>query len=156
MELLVDALLQWIEENSQYTTEAIRHPIVKQLSAEELTAEFYTGVAHLAPDDGVDERLNALYAPGDGPYGTIYVLEAVIVEGASEFADPVDNPLFREIVLHELVHHVQVQSGNSENWDCLAFGEQEAYRLGGKYLKQTGTTDPLPSRNFWGAMYARC
>lgn len=156
MDGLIDALLAWIGDNSTYNTYDIPHPIVHQLSAEELTREYYSGVAHLMPDDGVDERLNALYATTDGPHGTIYVIEAPAVEGAEEFETPEDNPLFREILLHELVHHVQQSSGAAEEWPCLSLGETEAYRMGGRYLRALRVDDPLPNRNFWAAIYARC
>lgn len=156
MDALIDALLEWIATQTDYETADMPHPVVWQLSPEELTREFYTGVAHLMPDDGVDERINALFAPDDGPNGTIYILDAVFVEGADSFDDPQDNPLFREILLHELVHFAQWQSGANANWACPALGEPEAYRLGGVYLRQTYTTDPLPNRAFWGAIYGRC
>ncbi|WP_425426577.1 hypothetical protein [Antarctobacter heliothermus] len=64
--------------------------------------------------------------------------------------------MFREILLHELVHHVQRNTGLWDEWACPAIGETEAYRLGGRYLRQTRTADPLPNRNFWAAIYARC
>ncbi|MCA0043772.1 hypothetical protein [Celeribacter litoreus] len=156
MDQLLAALLDWIAHNTDYRTIDLPAPIVLELSPSELTREFYSGVEHLSPDDGVDERLNALYAPEDGPHGTIYILQASEVDDAEYFEEPSDNPLFREILLHELVHHVQFQSGASESWQCLSMGEKEAYALGGTYLKQTFTADPLPNRNFWGAMYARC
>lgn len=156
MDAILDALLDWIAQNSAYTVDEMPAPQVLQLSPQDLTREYYTGVAHLMPEDGVDDRLNALYAPGDGTSGTIYILDARAVEGADSFDAPTDNPLFREILLHELVHHVQVQSGASAAWPCLAMGEREAYALGGRYLKQTGTPDPMPNRHFWGAIYARC
>ena len=156
MDALMDALLEWIEGHSAYEVTDLPTPEVLQLSPEELTREFYTGVAHLMPEDGVDERLNALYAPGDGTHGTIYILQASVIDGAEEFERPTENPLFREILLHELVHHVQVHSGASEKWACLSMGEQEAYALGGLYLRQTNTPDPLPNRHFWGAIYSRC
>ena len=156
MDVLIDALLQWIGDHSDYNTKLVEHPAVIELSAQELTREFYSGVAHLMPDDGVDERINALYAYTDGPNGTIYLLQAQAIDGADQFDDPTENPLFREILLHELVHHVQHASGTSNAWPCLAIGEREAYLLGGVYLEQVAATDPLPNRNFWAAMYARC
>lgn len=156
MEILIDALLAWIGDNTEYNVADMPHPIVLSLSPEELTREYYTGVAHLMPDDGVDERLNALFSREDGPNGTIYLLGATYVDGAAEFDSPTDNPLFREILLHELVHFVQWKSGVSDSWPCLALGEPEAYTLGGRYLRQTRTTDPLPNRMFWGRMYGRC
>ncbi|MCB1335680.1 MAG: hypothetical protein KDK26_19095 [Roseivivax sp.] len=156
MEAVIDALLDWIAGNSAYTTDGITRPIVVELSPEDLTREFYSGVPHLVPDDGVDERLNALYAFGDGPAGTIYILDANTIDGAREFDAPHDNPLWREILLHELVHHVQYQTGEADTWQCSSQGEVAAYTLGGRYLKQRYTDDPMGNRNFWARVYARC
>ncbi|MBD3678393.1 MAG: hypothetical protein HUJ27_08325 [Rhodobacteraceae bacterium] len=156
MEPLIEILLAWIGENTDYDVTTIPTPIVRQMSPEDLTKEYYAGVTHLLPDDGVDERINALFSTTDGPNGTIYIIEADRIEGAEEFDHPTDNPLFREILLHELIHHVQWKSGASEDWECLAMGEPEAYILGGRYLRQSRTTDPLPNRNFWARIYARC
>lgn len=153
MELLTDALLDWISQYSGYDTHNIPPPTVVELSPHEITREAYTGVAHLMPDDGVDKRINALY---DQENAIIYILDADVVQDAEYFEEPTDNPIFREILLHELVHHVQHTSGAAADWECLALGEKEAYRLGGLYLKQTGTTDPLHNRIFWGAIYSRC
>ena len=156
MDFLIDALLEWIEQKSDYRTDDIPHPAVQPLTPRELTHEFYTGVAHLVPDDGVDERINALYAPTDGANGTIYILDAAYLDPDADFDTPTDNPVWREILLHELVHHVQHHSGAARQWACLSMGEAEAYRLGGRYLRALRVTDPLPNRNFWGAIYSRC
>ena len=156
MEQLIDALLEWIGDHSQYDTANLPHPIVLQLTPHELTREYYTGVAHLMPDDGVDERVNALYAATDGPYGTIYLLSAEFYTDVEHFDDPMDNPLWREVLLHELVHHVQWQSGAADTWLCPAQGETEAYALGGRYLTGQAADDPMPNRNFWGMVYSRC
>ena len=156
MESLVDALLEWIGDHSSYDTQHVPSPVVVQLSPEDLTREFYTGVAHLMPEDGVDERVNALYAAADGPHGTIYLLAADTYEDAHHFDDPMENPLWREVLLHELVHHVQWQSGEADDWRCASQGEFEAYQLGGQYLKQISVADPMPNRNFWGMVYSRC
>ena len=156
MEMILDALLEWIATQTDYPVADLPHPVVRMLSAEEMTQEYYSGVPHLAPDDGVDERINALFSMEDGENGTIYLLAPSEIEGAAEFDSPTDNPLWREILLHELVHYVQWRTGASAGWDCLAMGEPEAYHLGGRYLKQVGATDPLPNRNFWARIYARC
>lgn len=156
MDALVALLLDWIAQQTDYNTQDMPHPIVLSLTPEDLTREFYTGAAHLMPDDGVDERLNALYAPGDGAHGTIYIIAPRHVENASDYDQPIDNPLFREILLHELVHHAQHHSGAVDDWVCLSIGEAEAYRLGGIYLRDLRVDDPLPNRNFWGAIYSRC
>ncbi|MBY6114653.1 hypothetical protein KUW09_09260 [Mameliella alba] len=156
MDILIDALLAWIGDQTEYETQHMPHPIVRVMSPQELTGEYYSGVAHLAPDDGVDDRLNALFSREDGPNGTIYLLAPEFIDHAEAFDSPSDNPLWREILLHELVHYVQWKSGASERWECLALGEPEAYLLGGRYLKRTGTSDPMPNRMFWGRIYARC
>ena len=153
MDALIDLLLDWISQNSQHDTSNIDHPVVRVLSPNAITTEMYTGVAHLIPDDGVDERINALYAHGED---TIYILDSIYVDGADAFADPTQNPLWREILLHELVHHVQWETGLAETWMCDAQGELEAYHLGGVYLEQQNTADPLPNRAFWARMYSRC
>jgi hypothetical protein len=156
MDMLLDALLAWIGEHSAYDVSGIAPPDVVQMSPAALTAEYYTGVAHLIPDGGVDVRLNALYAANDGAGGTIYILRATEIAGADRFDDPTANPLWREILLHELVHHVQWRTGEAASWACPAMGEKAAYHLGGVYLRQTRTTDPLPNRTFWGHIYSRC
>lgn len=156
MDALIDLLLDWIGQQTLQDTAALPHPAVIELSAEALTREFYTGVAHLMPEDGVDERLNALYAQGDGAHGTIYILAPRLMPEAEDFDDPRANPAWREILLHELVHHVQHQSGVAQTWACPATGELEAYQLGGLYLRQRNAPDPMPNRNFWAAIYARC
>lgn len=155
MDALIDALLDWIADNSDYSTE-VPHPIVLQLTPQELTRELYTGVAHLIPEGGVDDRVNALYAFDDGPHGTIYILRAEGYADAAHFDDPTDNPLWREVLLHELVHHVQWQTGEAETWACPAQGERAAYALGGQYLHQAHARDPMGNRAFWGHLYSRC
>jgi len=58
--------------------------------------------------------------------------------------------------LHELVHHVQWQTGAADTWACPAAGEREACALGGIHLRQRRADDPPPNRNFRGAACARC
>jgi hypothetical protein len=156
VDYLLEALLDWIGSNSDYRTEDIPAPIVRQMTAEELTREYYADAPSLMPADGVDDRVLALYAPEDGPEGTIYVLEAASIEAHEFYDPPEENPLFREILLHELVHHVQYQTGAAAKWSCPSGGEQEAYLLGGRYLKQRQVDDPIPNRNFWAHAYSRC
>ena len=151
---LMTALMIWISANTGYDTTGMPLPDLVEMTPEELTAEYYTGVPHLIPAKGVDDRVQALYAPGDGPDGRVYVLAATHVDGAED--DPYGNPLFQEMVLHELLHHVQYESGAAEGWLCPAQGEVEAYAAGGKFLKQRYVTDPMPNRTFWAHIYSRC
>lgn len=117
MDALIDLLLDWVAQNTAYDTAAMPHPAVVELSSELLTREFYSGIASLMPEDGVDERLNALCAVTDGPHGTIYILDADSIDGASHYEDAHENPVWREILLHELVHHAQAQSGAVAGWE---------------------------------------
>ena len=156
MDPLIALLLGWIAENTDYQTEAIEPPAVVAMTPQELTKEYYSGAPHLLPDDGVDDRLNALYSFEDGPNGTIFIIAPEFVDDAEHFDEPSENPLYREILLHELVHHVQWETGEADAWACQSYGEREAYILGGQYLRQLRYDDPLKNRMFWAHMYARC
>lgn len=155
MDALLDALLAWIGDNSTYDTAHLAHPTVVEVSAEDLTARYYQGKAHKAPADGVEDRLNALYIAGDGSDGTIYIRPATTIEGAKYFADPHENPLWAEILLHELVHHAQHARG-AETWTCVARGEAEAYRMGGLWFEQRHLPDPMSNREIWRDLYDDC
>ncbi|WP_210527785.1 hypothetical protein [Rubellimicrobium arenae] len=156
MDPIIDALLAWIGENSAYDVAGLPRPAVVLLAPGDLTREYYAAAPQLLPEDGVDDRLLALYSAEDGPDGTLYLLAPRHVPDAGRWDDPTDNPLFREIVLHELVHHVQWQTGAAETWPCPQFGEQEAYTLGGIYLRQVHAADPIPNRGFWARTYSIC
>lgn len=67
-----------------------------------------------------------------------------------------NDPILMERLLHELVHHVQFQTGANKSFPCPAFGEKDAYQLGKLYFKQRRIEDPLPNRNFWAHIYSRC
>lgn len=150
------ALMLWITANTGYDTTGMPLPEVIEMTRHELTAEYYTDAPHLMPVKGVDERIQALYSIEEGPSGRVYILDAHLVPGADLGEDPYDNPLFREMLLHELIHHVQHVSGEAQSYLCPAQGEIEAYRFGGLYLKQNYTDDPMPNRAFWAHMYSRC
>lgn len=156
MDMLIDALLEWIAANSAYETRTMVHPVVLELSPQDLTREFYSGAPQLIPTGGIDDRVLGLYAPDDGSHGTIYLLAPANVADAEFFDVPEDNPIFREMLLHELIHHAQWQSGTAATWPCDKIGESEAYLLGGRWLKQRGVTDPIPNRNFWAHVYTAC
>jgi len=144
---LVAALLLWIGAHTAYPVEGIPLPEVRLVSAREITAEYYAEAqlsAYERPE--VDERIWALYDMEGGANGIVYVVND----------QPLDDVLFQERLLHELVHHVQRVNGAYDRFLCRAQGEREAYLLGGKFLKERHAEDPLPNRNFWAAMYSRC
>lgn len=153
MDSLLEALLQWISDNSSYITKGIQLPTVVEMTRSQITNEFYTDHPNQAPSNGIDHRIKALY---NAEKQILYVIQAKQMEYVDEFDSPTDNPAWREIVLHELIHHVQWQTGYVKDWQCERYGEKDAYLLGGKYLKQRASDDPLPNRIFWANIYSRC
>lgn len=147
---IVNTLLVWIALNSSYVTDGLEHPHVVLMTAEEITAEYYSGDAALIPETGVDPRINALYAPKDGAQGTIYL------RFSGQPDQLFDDIQAREALLHELVHHVQWRSGAADSWLCQNEGELEAYTLGAEYLRQQSRHDYFISRRAWAAIYSRC
>ncbi|GGF57420.1 hypothetical protein GCM10011338_07090 [Alteromonas lipolytica] len=156
MDLLINSLLVWIQLHTEYDTRSLPHPQVIMMTPKELTSELYADAPALAPANGIDHRINALYAFETGESGTIFIKHPTLVEDSDRFASPLDNPKFREILLHELIHHVQWHTGEAQQWQCPKQGETEAYLLGAKYLEQHDTADPLYDRWFWANSYAIC
>ena len=101
----------------------------------------------------MDGRLLALYTHENG---TLYVLAPQHVAEADDVEDPTENPIFREIVIHEFIHHVQWSAWAADTWPCPSRGEEEAYLLRGRDLRQAHTTDPIPNRNVWAQAYSTC
>ena len=172
MDKLVATLLIWIGTHSNYDTSNIVQPEIVLLSPQELTSEYYEGSGVALPDSGIDARVYALYQFADAPQGVIYLIDprrstataAVQIGDKDETFGPtvtlesewLDDPVFQEQLLHELVHHVQYQSGAASRFPCPAFGEKEAYLLGGKFLALRFANDPLPNRNVLAHIYSRC
>ena len=176
MESVAQALLLWIASHSHYQIDDISIPNILFLSAEEITAEYYGHRTDLIPDTGVDDRVLALYDASAGRNGAIYlrreqgnqVSRTVGRQGNSTAPSTLapspksdmemlrDDPVLTERLLHELVHHVQFQSGMTDKFPCRAYGEKEAYRLGGLYFRKRNVEDPIPNRKFWTHMYSRC
>lgn len=150
IETLVGSLLVWIASNSAYDTSKIDKPDLRLVSAEEITAEYYSDAPEQAPDNGVDPRIKALYTPLTGENGTIYLRYT---------GDPdelYDDIATQEILLHELVHHVQWQTGVADDWRCQNEGELEAYALGAEFLRQESFQDHFLSRRAWAQIYSTC
>ena len=157
MKEVVMALMVWIGQNSPYDTTDMPIPQVVEMSPEELTDEAYSDAPHMKPENGVDERVWALYNFEEGPHGTIYILAADYTDDGAVPDEPsYMDPVFQERLLHELIHHVQYVSGAYDTFPCRNFGELDAYALGGKFLKQRYARDPLPNRHFWARVYSRC
>lgn len=68
----------------------------------------------------------------------LYARDQHILFLADELA--LDNLLDRSILLHELVHHMQV--ANNVEFDCREETERQAYRLQAEWLREHGVTQP--------------
>ncbi len=155
MEALLATLLHWLAVNTQFDTN-IPHPTVIELSPEALTKEYYSDSLSAIPANGVDHRIQALYSWNDGPSGTIYILSHEYTDTSPHQETGLNNPYFQEQLLHELIHHAQYHSGEYASFECKNQGELQAYRLGGKFLKQQHVSDPLPNRRVLSYIYSRC
>jgi hypothetical protein len=156
VEQLAASLLLWIAAHSTMAVTHLSPPPVVLLSPEQMTALYYkqTSVQSRAPK--VDARIQGYFDwSGDAP-GIIYLVHPQDTPGAGTYIDPTDNPLFRERLLHELVHFAQHATGTYAHFDCPAQGEFDAYRLGGIYLRQLGVADPMPGRMFLMRRYSAC
>ena len=156
MEALIEFLLAWIGKNSEYDTAALPLPVVIELTAEQITREAYSDQPDLIPVSGIDHRILALYSWEDNETGTVFILRAADTEGIQSGEEPLENPVFQERLLHELVHHVQYWTGAYDTFQCKSYGEKQAYELGSLFLKQRHEQDPLPERNFLLRIYSRC
>ena len=171
MEKLMAALMVWIGSNTSYNVTEIPHPEVRLLTAEEMTREYYSG-SDVQPESGIDSRIFSLYNSVDSKHGIIYLLDPRLNDTLTlDSADPdvtltdrsqplqqewLEHPVLQEQLLHELIHHVQYQTGAVEQFPCQAFAEREAYLLGGKYLQLRHANDPLPNRRVLAYMFSRC
>lgn len=160
MESLAMSLLLWLAAHSSYDATRAGVPPIHLLSPEAMTAMYYeqvsgrSGVPAGAPQ--VDRRIQGYFSWTEPPQGAIYLVRPEDTPGAASHADPATNPLFRERLLHELVHFAQHASGAYAHFACPAQGEFDAYRLGGIYLRELGVPDPLPGRMAWMRRYGTC
>ncbi len=156
MDQIAIALLIWISAHSEYTAAQLQPPPIVLLSPEAMTAVVHEREGLPLVAGMVDKRIQGYFSWDDGAKGTIYLVRSEDTPGAGKYANPSDNPLFRERLLHELVHFAQRSTGAYERRQCSAQNEFDAYQLGGLYLRQLGVPDPLPNRLFLARMYSAC
>lgn len=154
MEALIVSLLAWLAANSNYPALALPPPRVELVSAEDLTARYERESGRTDSRRGA--HVLGYFAWDEGASGTIYLTVPPDPSGTPAAADPIDNPWFRERLLHELVHYAQYHSGAYARFACPSRGELDAYRLGGLYLRQLGVADPIPARPNLARWYSRC
>ena len=156
MEPLALSLLLWIAAHSTLGVAGLNPPPVVLLNPEQMTALYYQQAGKPSTAPKVDMRVQGCFDWSGGTPGVIYLVRPQDTPGAAAYTDPTDNPLFRERLLHELVHYAQLASGAYAKFDCPAQGEFDAYRLGGIYLRQLGVPDPMPGRMGWVRRFTAC
>lgn len=126
-------LMDWIVDNTDYRP-AKKHPIYVFLADEELNYIFFETTAAGYSGEEQSEAV-ALYLNG-------------IVFLSEDFRLGEDD----DVLLHELVHHLQAEQGRS--FPCVRAGEKEAYELQAKFIRETGIgglPDPM-----WAHLASRC
>jgi hypothetical protein len=113
----VHELMGWIAANSGYSVQPFQTPSFAFLSPDALRHTFSSGSSL-----GYSSETNSIRAAQ--VRGTIY-LPSTFVLGRDDY-----------ILLHELVHYLQDESGKS--FDCLATREREAYALQSRFVEETG------------------
>lgn len=155
IEQVAMTLLVWISTHSSYQMAAkLPPPPIVSMSSQELA----TLVRNRAGPEGQESLASWMvhgYYSTDGPdRGTIYIVHPSETPGAELFSDAAENPIWRERLLHELVHHAQHVSG--AQFECSQKRELSAYYLGGVYLQQRAVADPLPDRILIAFWASRC
>ncbi len=156
MESLVLVLLAWLSANTEFDISLVPVPNIVELGPREITLEYYSEYPGRMPASGIDERVQALYSWEDSPHGTIYILGRSFTEPSMSQEQGLNNPLFQERLLHELVHHVQYHLGHYDSYECQNEGELQAYLYAGRFLQSQNVSDPLPNRRVLAHMYSRC
>ena len=158
METLVLSLMLWLSSHPGYDIGRVGLPPVRLLSPEAMTSLYYEQTTSVVPAGApkIDRRIQGYFSWAEPPPGVIYLIRPQDTPGAEAYADPTENPVFRERLLHELVHFAQHASGAYARFDCPAQGEFDAYRLGGIYLRQLGVADPMPGRMVFARRFSLC
>lgn len=112
----VDELVRWISAHSDYPAALKQMPVFVFLSAQAIRHSF-SGSAM-----GYSEQMSAVQAAQ--VRGTIYLPDTFQL-GRDDY-----------ILVHELVHHLQDESGKP--FECVALREREAYKLQTQFVQETG------------------
>ena len=101
------------------------------------------------------ERLKSVVQPGVPPENQANIVAAYLT-GSNTLLIPttidLEDKIQWSIVLHEMVHYMQDQSGDRNDW-CPGLVEREAYDLQAIWLNQQGYDKPLTALGLNGMMY---
>lgn len=114
----IEELVRWISSKTDYPAKAQRVPEFVFLPPDAIGRAF-SGASALSSNDQISS-IRAFHVKG-----TIYLPDTFQL-GKDDY-----------MLLHELVHHMQAESG--KKFDCPAQKEHEAYWLQTKFVDETGT-----------------
>jgi len=118
---LVSGLLGWINNHSSFEYDIEKIPEVKKVSSKEIAMVAFGGALPKAvnPDN---LQIFGLYNFNEG---AVYLLDSI----------DLDTDEGKGILLHELVHYLQYQTGMDDNVNCKNELESLAYVLEAKFLE---------------------
>jgi len=104
----------------------------------------YEGTVSMPKLYSLSEReLQQLYCDGGKKCDTV---TAIYTDGAIYFDEHFDvsHPVWRSIILHEMVHHIQqIKVGGTKTCSTWYKKEREAYNLQAAYLRKQGSNDRI-------------
>ena len=90
------------------------------------------------------EEIHFIVTKKDLKENTVFIIQAAYIPENYTIYLPhdlkLDTLLFKSILIHELVHHIQ--NINDVSYPCDGYIEKDAYNLEMKYLTQNGVEDP--------------
>jgi hypothetical protein len=126
------------------------------MSPEQITAHYRKRIGSDEREPTADPRILGHFERLPGRRGIIYVLDPKLAPGADRHETPLHNPIFRERLLHELMHYAQHYTGAYEKFKCEAKAEFDAYLPGGKYLAQRGASEDYEMRIRRAWAFSQC
>jgi hypothetical protein len=156
MEQLAATLLTWIALHSSYPVANAPVPKIVVLSPTEMTARYRQLIDSNQREPAIDPRVLGHFERQRGRRGIVYIVDPTVAPGADRFESPLLNPVFRERLLHELIHYAQHFTGAYEKFECAAKAEFDAYMLGGRYLADKGAPDDFDVRIRMAYSFSRC
>jgi uncharacterized protein DUF6647 len=117
-------LLNWISQHSSFNYSATQIPKIKTVSTRKIAEVAFGGVLPKA----VNPESLKIYGLYNFNEKTIYILETI----------DLNTEKGKAILLHELVHYIQYQTGMDKTVNCINELEPEAYDIEETYLNHHG------------------
>lgn len=140
-EIVLD-MINYIEQNSTYEYGGQRLPFIEirepEVIYEGLMGEPMPEDSSIFPAGYFDHSMNTIYISSEpGPY-------------------MVDEGFIEVVLLHELVHYMQLVNGAYETAECKNALERDAYKLQAKYVDDMGLPEEQKPDPFFAAIVSMC